>query len=173
MNIIIDKLRNELEDANALEQKLRSQTENYARTIKDITLERKSLISSTGELHYKLSTLRNNQQPTQVKNNKELLIEARKFINNPIIDGHKTRKETVNKVVEVVKEAIIKTNDQIYEMCRYVKQYMDNHYIGDWSVYIWYNNIGYIWYNGISDAIVEVKFGKVTVVIFKTYDAVR
>lgn len=171
MSIIMDKLGQELEDSNALSQNLRSQIDNYSRTIKDMISERSK------QLNFSKANKRGNNPSSssisaQVNNNKDLLVEARKYLNSPTVDGHKTRKDTVEKVTEMVKTAIGTKGDKMYDVARFIKEYMDTHYLGDWNVNLWYNSIGYIYYNGVSDSFIEIKFGKVTVAIYKTFDAV-
>lgn len=100
-----------------------------------------------------------------------MLLDARKYINSPIIDGHKTRKEVVDKCVEIVKEGITIKGDRIYDVTRFIKEYMDSNFMGDWNVYTIYNNLGFVYHNIIGDAFIEVKFGKCTVTIYKTFDS--
>jgi len=139
---------------------LRAQIEVYTKTIKDLTLDRPLQVEAKpgGAI--------------RVASNKELLIEARKYAASPVVDPHKTRKEIVSKAVEVVKEAIVSKGDKIYDVARFVKEFMDANFIGDWNVYLVYNSIGFVFHNIIADGFIEIKFGKAVVTIYKTFDSV-
>ena len=102
-----------------------------------------------------------------------MLMEARKFINSPVVDGHKTRRDIVDKTVEIVKEALTIKGERIYDIARFIKEYMDTNFMGDWNCYLIYNNIGFVFHNIIGDAFIEVKFVKVIVTIYKTFDSVK
>lgn len=104
--------------------------------------------------------------------NKDLLLEARKFSSSPVVEGHRTKKEIVDKAVEISKEAITIKGDRIYDVARFIKEYMDTNFMGDWNCYLLLNNVGFVFHNIIQDAFIEIKFGKATVTIYRTYDAV-
>ena len=163
---IMDKLQKDLEEINAVNVNLQMQVNNYKKTIKNLTLDQTRKLETSNS-----NTKRNKRVTIPVNNNNELIAEARKFINQPVIDGKRTKKDMVEKVVEITKIAI-QTKQRIYEVANYIKEYLDSNYMGDWSVAIWYLSIGHIYYNCASDGLIDIKFGKVSVTIFKTCDPV-
>ena len=194
----MERQRKELEEANTLNRNLRSQIDNYTKTIKDLTMERARLAELKQATPTGCGKTENTNSgggggggagasgggggggvlgsnaiggANRVNTNKDLLIEARKYVNSPIVDGHKTRKDIVDKVIEVTKEALSVKGDRIYDVTRFIKEVLDANFMGDWNAYIVYNNIGFVFHNIQPDAFVEVKFGKATVTVYKTFDS--
>lgn len=87
------------------------------------------------------------------------------------MDGHRTKKNIVDKVVEVVKEALMLKGDKIYDVTKFIKEYMDSNFMGDWNCYMLYNNIGYVFHNILNESFIELKYGRISITIYKTYDA--
>ena len=157
------KISKELEEANALVRNLRVQLDNYNHTIRDLTLDRARTLDPS---------LVNKPLGPRVNTNKDLLAEARKYANSGMVDGHKTPKEIVAKVVDLTREAVVTKGDKIYEVTRFIKEAMDSHFVGDWNVYLMWNNLGFSFHNISPDGFVEVKMGKVAIIVYKSFDSV-
>ena len=165
----------ELEEAAALLASLRLQLANYNRTVHELKLERTraqneaSSHNNGGENSTGKPTVMNLER---VVSNKELLTEARKYVNSAAVDGQKTAKEMVAKVVGLVKEALITRGDNIHAVARFIKEAMDCHYVGDWNVNLLWNNLGFAYYNFCPESYVEAKFGRVSIVVYKSFKSV-
>ena len=75
------------------------------------------------------------------------------------------------KAVEVVQEAITIKAD-LPSVVRFIKECMDANFIGDWNVYLLYNNVGFVYHNITAEGYIEVKFGRVVVTVYRTFDSV-
>lgn len=110
---------------------------------------------------------------SKVTNNKELLAEIRKHIESSArVDGHTTPKALVDKVVEIVKEALVKKGDKVYDVTKAIKETLEAQFPGDWNVYILWNNIGYSFHNVHQDGFVEIKFNKASVAVYRSVESV-
>lgn len=158
----------ELEEANAIVRSLRVQLDNYNRTVRDLTLERSRSLEPSNSV---FSATKSNS--FRVNTNKDLLAEARKYANSAMVDGHKTPRDVVSKVVDLTREAVVTKGDKIYEVTRFIKEAMDSHYVGDWNVYLLWNNLGFAFHNVSVSDFIETKFGKVSIVVYKSFDSVR
>lgn len=156
MAATMDKLCLEIDEAEMLGRNLRSQVDNFTKILKSLSLERVRLTQSATRMH----------------TNKDLLAEARKYVNSPIVDGHQTRKEVVDKVVEMAKEAISNRGDRPSEVVRFAKDLLDSNFMGDWNVYLMYSNLGFVCHNVLPDAYIEIKLGKALLTVFKSFDSV-
>lgn len=110
---------------------------------------------------------------SKVTNNKELLAEIRKHIDSSgRVDGHTTAKPLVEKVVEIVKDALLNRGDKVYDVTKAIKETLEAQFPGDWNVYILWNNIGYSFHNVHQDGFVELKFNKASVAVYKSVESV-
>lgn len=159
----------ELDEANSLIRSLRTQIDASVKTIRDLTSDRTRQADASAAVQVKSTKPEVNKR---VSNNKDLLAEARKFLNSPWMDAHKTPKELAEKVLDVTKEALTNKGDKIFDVTRAIKEAMDGHCMGDWNVYLLWNNIGYVFFNVNPDGFIELKLGKVTVTVYKSFDSV-
>lgn len=168
----VTAMRKELAEMTLGNEDLQFTLDNYRRTIKDLSLDRsKQLEVMTAAV--KPLACESSPEQSRITNNVELLQEARKFVNSATVDGKKTRKEIVEKLIPVVKEALTSKGDKLYDVTRTIKEFMDTHFMGDWNVYLLYNNLGLLNYNNQSDGFIDIKLGKqISLVVYKAYDPV-
>lgn len=153
------RVKKELGDTNEHIRSVRAQIDAAVRVIRDLT--------KGGEVApAQQSTSR------RVSNNKELLVEIRKNIGSARVDGHTTAKPVVEKVVEVVKEAFTCKGEKIYEVTKAIKDTLEAHFLGDWNIYLLWNNIGYFFHSVHQDGFVELKFNKATVAVYRSVESV-
>lgn len=184
MSETMDRLCREMDDAELESRNLSSQIEHCKKILKALTAERASI-------HSRSATSTSSSSSGRIHDQRDLLTEARRYINSPVVEARQTRRELVDRVLEVVKEAVTGTGTAFAEyrqahggrshyhhnpgefVIRYVKEALESSCLGDWNAYMRYNALGSVAHHAMEDAFVEVKLGKVTLTVFRTVESVR
>jgi hypothetical protein len=101
----------------------------------------------------------------------QILSEARKYLNSPIIDSNETPIEMTDKILSFTKSSI-EENQSLYNVCKKIKETVDSEFASVWYCTAFYNGIGSIYHFINSDSMVKMKFGKLSVSAYKVYDKV-
>lgn len=157
------RVKKELEETNEHIRSVSAQIDAAVKVIRDLT---KSPVVAA-------AAPPSTPTRSKVTNNKELLGEIRKHLDNSgRVDGHATAKPLVEKVVEIVKDALLTKGDKVYDVTKAIKETLEAQYPGDWNVYILWNNIGYSFHNVHQEGFVEIKFNKASVAVYKSVESV-
>lgn len=177
----MDRLCSEKDDAEIESLNLISQIEHCKKILKALTTERASIHSRTSS---------SSSSSGRIHDQRDLLTEARRYISSPVVEARQTRKEIVDRVLEVVKEAVTGTGNGFAEykhahggrsqyhhnpgefVIKYIKEALDWSCLGDWNAYMRYNGLGSVSHYAEEDGFVEVKLGKVTLTVFRTVESV-
>ncbi len=182
----MDRLCLEMDEAEMEHRNVRSQIDNCKKILKALTVERVSQSHSRPSS----SSSSSSSSSGRIRDQRDLLTEARRYISSPIVEARQTRKELVERVLEVVKEAVTGGGQHFEEfkhahggrshyrhnpvefVVRYVKEALDGSCLGDWNAYARYNGLGAVCHHLLEDGYVEVKLGKVTITVFRTVESV-
>src|SRR5690606_23597469 len=110
----LKQMQKELDEITIHNDELRFVLENYRRTIKDLSLDRSKQLEASA----KPASENGKEESFRVTTNFELLAEARKNLNLATVESKKTRKDIVEKLVPVVKDALVNKGDRIYDVTR-------------------------------------------------------
>lgn len=182
----MDRLCLEMDEAEMEHRNVRSQIDNCKKILKALTVERVSQSHSRPSS----SSSSSSSSSGRIRDQRDLLTEARRYIGSPIVEARQTRKELVERVLEVVKEAVTGGGQHFEEfkhahggrshyrhnpvefVVRYVKEALDGSCLGDWNAYARYNGLGAVCHHLLEDGFVEMKLGKVTITVFRTVESV-
>jgi hypothetical protein len=111
--------------------------------------------------------------PSQVKvyqiSDREILSDARKYLNFPIINSFQTSKEIVRKISSITKISI-RENENLFNVCKNIKETVEKELDGNWHCNAFYNNIGSYYISFNPKFSIELVFGKISINVQKVYD---
>jgi hypothetical protein len=113
--------------------------------------------------------------PSQIKvyqiSDTEILNDARKYLNSPIIDSLQTSKEIVEKISSITKISI-QENESLFNVCKNIKKTVEEELDGKWYCNAFYNDIGFHSITFDPKFSLKFKFGKLLINVQKIYDHV-
>jgi hypothetical protein len=102
---------------------------------------------------------------------REILTDARKFLNSPDVDSKATSKEITDKIITIAGK-YVRECDSLYDICKKIKETVDSEFDGFWYCDAFYNNIGFN-YNPYNPKFsVKIKYGKLAINVEKIDDQV-
>jgi hypothetical protein len=92
-------------------------------------------------------------------------------LDSPVIDSNQTSREITDRIVEIVKNAV-KENLIIRNICEKIIKSIHSEMDGHWNCQAFYDNIGYNHSLKYPDFNVRIDFGKLSIIVYKSYDDV-
>lgn len=86
-----------------------------------------------------------------------------------MIDSFQTSKEITDQIISIAKKSI-KENDDLYDVCKNIKEKIDSEFEGQWSCDVFYENFGFNYFDQNPKFSVHMKFGKLSVNVERVED---
>jgi hypothetical protein len=102
---------------------------------------------------------------------KEIISEAQKYLNSPIIHSHKTPNELTDKIVSIAKNCL-KDSEKIHYICKNIKETLESEFIELWGCNAFYDNRENCCITYSTSFLVWINFGRLSIIVFKIYDKV-
>jgi CRISPR/Cas system CSM-associated protein Csm4 (group 5 of RAMP superfamily) len=89
-------------------------------------------------------------------------------LQSPVIDSKKTSKEITDKILLIVKNSIDKS-ETIFKLCNNINQSVVSEFYSRWDCNAFYNNIGFYYTLMDQNYAVNIRFGKLSINIWKLW----